>query len=358
MRISVIGGGNIGTLMAAEFAAAGHEVVVCASRPEEWSPRIEVLDQDDGLLFESELSEVTSDLDSAVGDADIVWITYPTFMLPDLAARLLPNIHAGQFIGVVPGNDAEFFFSEHIARGAVLFGLQRVHSIARLKQRGKSVYMLGRKPEIQVAALPASRTREVASSVEGLFQIETVALPNYLVETLTPSNPILHTTRIRSMFRDWEPGKTYDRNILFYEEWDIPSAELLLECDEELQRVCRALESRLGLDLSLVKPLSVHYESQTAEAMQAKISGIPAFRGLASPMKETSPGRWAPDFESRYFKADFAYGLRAIRDISALAGVPVPHIDEVLAWYERVSGNVDGNGFVPGSIEELGRLYA
>lgn len=357
MRISIIGGGNVGTLMAAEFAAAGHEVVVCASHPEEWSSRIEVLDQHDGLVFESELSEVTPDLDSAVRDADIVWITYPTFMLPDLAASLLPSIHAGQLIGVVPGNDAEFFFSEHIAKGAVLFGLQRVHSIARLKQRGKSVYMLGRKPEIQVAALPASRTREVASIVEGLFRIQTVSLPNYLVETLTPSNPILHTTRIRSMFRDWEPGKAYDRNILFYEEWDLPSAELLLKCDEELQCVCRSLEGRPGLDLSLVKPLSVHYESETAEAMRAKISGIPAFRGLTSPMKEVSPGRWVPDFESRYFKADFAYGLRAIRDISSLADVSVPHIDEVLAWYERLSGGAEGRGFVPGSIEELGRLY-
>ncbi len=49
------------------------------------------------------------------------------------------------------------------------------------------------------------------------------------------------------------------------------------------------------------------------------------------------PEGWIPDFESRYFTADFAYGLKVIRDTADLFGVPTPDIDSVWRWYERVN---------------------
>ena len=249
MRIAIIGGGNIGTLMAGEFAAGGHEVRMFVSKPDIWDRSIEVLDQQDSVLMSGQLAVVSDDLKLCADGADMIMVTYPTFMLQAIANKLLPLVNTGQRIGVVPGNDAEFFFAEHVRKGAILFGLQRVHSIARLKERGKSVYMLGRKPELQVAALPANKTGVVAKEVESLFGIPTVPLPHYLVETLTPSNPILHTTRIRSMFRDWKPGIYYDRNILFYEEWDNASSELMLMCDDELQGICFAYTTKAPMRL-------------------------------------------------------------------------------------------------------------
>jgi len=50
----------------------------------------------------------------------------------------------GQMIGVVPGSGgAEFAFKGCIDKRCVLFGLQRVHSISRLKEYGKAGHMLG-----------------------------------------------------------------------------------------------------------------------------------------------------------------------------------------------------------------------
>lgn len=358
MNITVVGGGNIGTLMAAEFAAAGHSVTMMASSPDQWSETLQVLDETGSVIKEGRLALVTENAAQAAESAEAVFITHPTFMLEDTAARLLPFVRKGQLIGVVPGACGEFFFREHLKRGAVLFGLQRVHDIARIKTRGKSVFSLGRKPEIQVGAVPNEQSVSVAALMADLFAMPAVPLPNYLVETLTPSNPLLHTTRIRSMFRNWEPGITYPRNILFYEEWDLPSAELLIACDDELQNVCRAIEGETGMDLSSVRPLKEHYESPDAPALAAKISGIPAFRGLTSPMREVGPDQWVPDFKSRYFRADFAYGLKAILDIAALANIATPHMDDVHQWYLTVANQsaVTMRG-MPNTVKELTNLY-
>lgn len=358
MKIAVIGGGNIGTLMGADFAERGNEVRMCVSDTSAWSGEIQVFDSCDNLIKKAHMTLVTNSIEQAVTGAEAVWITYPTFMLEETAAKLLPLVTPGLRIGVVPGNDAEYFFREHIERGAVLMGLQRVHSIARLKERGKSIYELSRKPEIFVAALPSSATPMVAEELRETFGMTTVEIPNYLALTLTPSNPILHTSRIRSMFRDWTPEVTYDHNILFYEEWTMDSAELLLACDDELQQVCRRLEEELGTNLEQVRSLRDHYESPTAEAIRAKISGIPAFKGFTSPMKEAKElGRWIPDFQSRYFKADFTFGLKAIKDIAVLVGVDTPSINDVYDWYMETSADAVRFDGVPNTLEELAELY-
>lgn len=358
VNVTVIGGGNIGTLLAAEFAAKGHAVTMMTSNASIWHGHVEAYGANDVLLCEGDLACVTSSLDEAVQEADMIWVTYPTFMLEAFAARVLPLLKPNQALGVVPGNDAEFIFGSHVANGGILFGLQRTHSVARLREPGRSVYSLGRRTSgLHVAALPAAKTSEIARVVRDLFDLPVEELPTFLVETLTPSNPILHTTRIYTMFRAWRPGVYYDRNILFYEEWDLLSAECLLTCDAELQRVCRALEFELGVDLGGVRSLKDHYESYDAQALVDKITSISGFKGLTSPMKEVSPGKWVPDFESRYFKADFSYGMKAIKDIARLVDVPIPAIDEIYGWYREISGDTAEFKAVPDTLEDLAALY-
>ena len=357
MVITVIGGGNIGTLMAAELAARGHKVRMLTSRPEIWQRAIDICDREGNVVATGHLECVTADIGEAMDATELAWITHPTYMLEDSAAALLPYAHEKLSIGIVPGNDAEFFFQEHVRKGATVFGLQRVHSIARLKERGRSVYMLGRKSDLQVAALHASQTPKTVDMVGQLFDMPAIALPHFLTETLTPSNPILHTTRIRTLFRNWGPGVFYDHNLPFYETWDDESSELLLACDDELQQLCRTLETAMDIDLSAVKSLRDHYESPNTHAMTDKLSHIPAFKGIGSPMKEASPGKWMPDFESRYFKADFAFGLKAIKDIAVLAKSPAPCIDEVYDWYISVSENQSVLDAVPNTLDEMAALY-
>ena len=174
--------------------------------------------------------------------------------------------------------------------------MQRVHSISRLKEYGRSVHMLGRKSMLYIGSIPSSEATNICKLVEPLFDIPCKALKNYLAVTLTPSNPILHSTRIYSMFKDWKPGVVYPRNFLFYEDWDDASSDMLICCDSEEQSLCGVLP----ICLDEVVSLRTYYESQDAKAMTKKIRGIKAFKGLTSPMKKTDNG-WIPNFESRYF---------------------------------------------------------
>lgn len=330
MKTTVIGGGNIGTLMAAEMAAKGYEVTLYTSKPQCFNKQIDVYDSEEHLLLSGQLKKFTSDMQEALEGADIVWITMPAQTFSQLAEKLLPHVRSGMYIGVVPGSGgAEFTFHRLIAAGCILFGLQRVHSIARLKEYGKSVYMLGRKSSLEIGTIPTHFSSKLCATIEKLFDMPCTALPNYLSVTLTPSNPILHTTRLYAMFRDYEKGKIYPKNYLFYEEWDLESSKWLLACDDELQKICNAIP----LELSVLS-LRDYYESYDEESMTAKIKSIQAFRGLTSPMTQTLKG-WTIDFESRYFTTDFPYGLKIIRDIGILFKIPTPHMDTVWEWFSN-----------------------
>lgn len=354
MKVCVIGGGNIGTLLAAEFARKGFETVIHTSRPEKWSDTLKVLNPDDSVWFETRNFRVTASLEDAVENAAQIWVVLPSFMFPKIAKELLPLVKAGQMIMCVPGSGgAEFSFAPHIEKGCILCGLQRVHSIARLEKYGHAVYMLGRKPNLQLAAIPADKAQHYSEIVGGMLDLPCEALPNYLVVTLTPSNPILHTTRIYSMFKDYRKGDSFDHNILFYEEWTDEASELMIDCDAELQEICRKLDR---LDLSMVKSLKIHYESDTVEKMTAKISGIPAFKGLTSPMKEKEPGVWVPDFGSRYFTADFPFGLKVILDTGRLVGADVKNIEKVWDWYLEVC-NEGNNAIFSMPVSDLEEFY-
>lgn len=330
MRITIIGGGNIGTLLAGEMAYKGHSVTVCTSKPYKWNNIIDVLDDRTNVLMSGKINSVTDDLGKAVENAEIIWVTLPAHMFIEFGKKLARYITPGQVVGVIPGSGgAEFAFRSVIDKGAVLFGLQRVHSIARIEKYGKSVHMLGRKSKLEIGSVPPEKSLEISRIINTLMDIPCEALPNYLCVTLTPSNQILHTTRLYTMFRDYKQGIFYPRNFLFYEEWTMEASEMLIACDIELQAICETIP----INLEKVVSLREYYESQTADAMTQKIRGIKAFKSLTSPMVLCESG-WKPDLSSRYFTSDFPYGLKIIKDLAGIFGVVSPNINAVWNWYK------------------------
>lgn len=134
---------------------------------------------------------------------------------------MLPFLKPGVMIGIIPGNGGgEAAFKPAIKKGAIVFGLQRVPSVARLVEYGKSVCTTGYRKTLYVAALPKKYTQQCCRIIADGLQMRCEQLPDYLNLTLTPSNLILHTTRLKTLFKDYIPGKTfYDSVPLFYEEW-------------------------------------------------------------------------------------------------------------------------------------------
>lgn len=337
MRITIVGAGNIGTQFATHCAQKGHSVTIFTSRPQEIDDELRIIDSQGTVLHKGSIAGATSDPQTAFEDADVVFVTVPAFCMQDIADKVLPYAHEGMTIGLIPGTGGgECAFANCITQGATIFGLQRVPSVARLVQYGSIVRATGYRQELFVGALPQNEACRCAELIESIFDIRCTPLPNYLNVTLTPSNPILHTTRLRTLFEDYMPGKVYDRVPLFYEDWTDESSELLLQCDDELQTLCHKLSGRF--DLSYVRSLREHYESPTKEALTAKIKSIAGFKGLPSPVRQKLGG-CVPDFTSRYFTADFSFGLSILTQIAAFAGVQVPNMQETLQWYHHAVGD-------------------
>ena len=334
MRITIVGGGNIGTQFAVHCAEKGHEVTVFTSKPGIYDGHLNIVDDEGVITHEGDISLATADPEIAFRNAEFIMVTMPATMMKRIAETIFDHTDYKTMIGVVPGNGgSECAFRKCIERGNVFFGIERVPAIARLIQKGKTVKSTGYRDELHVAALPKKNAEMCAELIGSIFDKRTTVIPNFLNLTMTPSNPILHTTRLRTLFDSWHEGVVYDSMPLFYEEWDDASSELLIACDEEVQEICRALPE---FELQYVKSLRVHYESPTVEAMTRKISSIAAFKGLTTPVVNVDGGV-IPDLHSRYFTADFSYGLTIIKQVANFAGVRTPNIDDTMAWYKNIA---------------------
>lgn len=180
MKITIIGGGNLGTLMGAMFAHKRNEVTIHTSKPEKYEKKIEVYNNNEEFLYSGILSNVTNNWKEAIEEAELIWITVPPQLFFDTAKLIEPYIKQGQMIGLVPGaGAAEFAFAPLIEKGVKFFGLARVPSIARLKEYGKSVYMLGPAPELLVGSIPANNSKEICTAIQPLFDMVCRPLANY-----------------------------------------------------------------------------------------------------------------------------------------------------------------------------------
>ena len=334
MRITIVGGGNIGTQFAVHCAEKGHEVTVYTSRPDLYDGHLSIVDEMGNVTHEGRISLATDDPEKAFADKDLLLITVPAMMMNTVAELVEKYADCETRIGVVPGNGgSECAFKRCIEKGNIFFGIERVPAIARLVEKGKTVKSVGYRDELHVAAIPRREAQKCAKWIEGIFDIRCTVIPNFLNLTMTPSNPILHTSRLKTLFGGWHEGVVYETVPLFYEEWNDASSELLIACDEEVQSICRGLPD---LSLQYVKSLRVHYESADTKAMTEKIRLIPAFKGLASPVIEVGNG-FIPNLHSRYFTADFSFGLSIIEQIARFADVKTPVIHSLMEWYRDIA---------------------
>jgi hypothetical protein len=110
------------------------------------------------------------------------------------------------------------------------------------------------------------------------------------------------------------------------------------------------------LDLKNVRSLKLHYESDTVEAMTKKLCSIKSLHNLTSPMKQVEGG-WIPDFKSRYFTADFPYGLAIIEEFADILDCDVPNIKETMGWYRSVTGDTSRLRLADYGIHTLEDIY-
>lgn len=329
-RICLCGGGSLGHVIAAWLSAKGTaEVSILTGSPDRWNKEINVFLPESEVLT-GRLTSVSGNPEEVISDADVVLFCYPGFMIASELERIKSYLKQDAYVGSVFSSTGFFFEAFRIlSPSQPLWGFQRVPFICRVQEYGSSARLLGYKPcyHIAVENVPDEQKRKFADMISEWFERPVHLLKNYYEASLTNSNPLLHTSRLYTMFGRENEGRVYPRMINFYEDWTVEAADVLIKMDREFFELLKVLPVTEGY----LPPILEYYESHDAQSLAAKLSSIAGFKGITSPMIQTEEG-WIPDFKSRYFTEDFPYGLKYIWQLAHAYNISTPVIDEVYQW--------------------------
>lgn len=331
MRICICGGGSLGHVCSGMLGILPQvEINIMTRKPEQWCHVVTVFDSRGGA-YQTKIKRISNKPEDVLMDCDIILLCLPGYAIESELAKIKPYIGRAVVGSIV--SSTGFFFAAHRILGETtkLFGFQRTPFIARTKEYGRSANLLGYKPHISIATENIKDKENFRLLIERLWQTPCKLLNSHYEVSLTNSNPILHTGRLFSLWKDYD-GETEDHNILFYKEWTDEASMNIISMDEEFQQILTMLPVSPGA----IPRLLDYYESHDVKSLTQKIQSITAFQNIMSPMKKTEKG-WIPDFQSRYFTEDFPYGLRFIWQLAHKFNITTPTIDTVYEWGRMIN---------------------
>jgi len=345
-RVCIVGGGASAQLLAGLCGAAVDiKVSVLTRQPDRWNSVMTVVRADDSIYTSGKVDMVSNDPAVCVSSADFVIVCLPAFARAEVLAKIGPHLKQGAVVGSLPGTSGfDLMAQTHLPikqKKIVLFGTQRLPFVCRVVEYGHTVKLLGSKSVAPVAVIPQSSTEHVRGRLSAIIGMPCPALSSFLEVTLTPSNPILHPSRMYGIFEGKEEH-VFDHQILFYEQWDERSVRILKQCDEEVQALCHVLECPQVLPL--VESYPAIYGHDPSKTLLEMIRTNPPYQGIHTPMKPHEGG-WIADFESRYLTEDVPYGLVLLCVIAKICKVDCPMLHRLLEWSQKVIGQeylVDG----------------
>ena len=328
MKICICGGGNIGHVVAG-FVAARQKYDVCllTRHPERWSQDL-TIEAPAETTFSGHLNGLFSDAKQAVYDADIVLLCLPGYAISETLLQIKDFLSPDTAVGSVVCSTGFFFEAMDVLPATQpLFGFQRVPFISRIEEYGHKARLMGYKDSLNMAVERCEHPELLRDTLADMLQTPIQLLNSYYEASLSNSNPLLHPSRLYTLWKDWKDGDIFSRVPLFYEEWTEEAAQLYIQMDNELQTLLEQLPVRKG---SIATVLD-YYESTDAASLTRKLRSIEAFKGIKAPMKEVKGG-FVPDFHSRYFTEDFPYGLAIVHRLTHEKGIPSPTIDRIYDW--------------------------
>jgi len=328
--ITICGGGSLGHVIAGYLSAKRKaHVNILTNHPEKWQHQIDV-DTPEGLILSGEVSVISSNPSDVIPQSDIILLCLPGFLIEQELTIINPFVSPKAYIGSVFSSTGFFFEALKLFDSQQpLWGFQRVPFISRVNDYGRSAHLLGYKSSLNIAVENVSdeEKKNFAQLMQTWFDCPVHLLNNYYEASLTNSNPLLHTSRLYTLFGGENEGKVFPQKILFYEEWTKEAATMLIKMDMEFFELLKVLP----VSKDYLPTILDYYESHDAESLAAKLRSIQGFKGITAPMKQTPEG-WVTDWESRYFTEDFPFGLKYIWQLAHENNIPCPNIDKVYEW--------------------------
>ncbi|MFW6165320.1 MAG: hypothetical protein ACOC8J_03935 [Ralstonia sp.] len=209
LNVVVCGGGRTGHLSAVLFrqvpgvrvSLLTGNVEAVAAYQEHGALTARMPDGDD---LRTALDAFGSDPAPLLADADVVVITVPAHVRPALLDAIAPHLpaHKPVYVGAIPGFCGFDWLAERALAArpnAVIWGMKDVAHTAFELEPGVSVRMGGAKSALYVATHARESDAARAALLAHLRRLYTSSvelLDDYLEITLTPGNPIMHSSVI------------------------------------------------------------------------------------------------------------------------------------------------------------------
>ena len=345
MKIAVLGGGNGSFAAAGDMALADHEVRLWRRD----AAAVAVHNAAGGTItvkdfrgrHEAKPALVTTDIGTAVRDAELILCPVPATAQPDIARALAPHLADGQVVFLPPGTFGSYIFAKAARdagnRADAAFAETGTLPWLTRKHGPFEVAITIRAKRLPTGVLPL-RAKDHALGVIGrAFPGVIEDCGDALSGALMNAGPIIHPPLITMNAAPLE----------HFERWDIHK--------EGTQAATRRVTDALDAERIAVRealgygaphfPLADHYARAGEEWMY----------GRGSHDRLTGSGDWREHIvltQHRYMREDVALGLSFLVSVGELAGVPTPLARAFLA----IGGAICGEDFMQTgrTLESLG----
>ncbi len=199
-RFTVIGASHGGKAMAADLAARGFKVTLYNRTPariSEITLRADIeLEREDCTICTGHLAHATSNITEALDGADVIMVVVPAQGHQFIAQICAPHLEDGQVIILNPGRTGGAMeFSRIVRRAGCTKDILIAEACSFIfvsRSTGPAQARLFRhKNSVPLAALPATKTREVLNAVRDAYP-QFIPAANVLYTSLDNIGAVLH----------------------------------------------------------------------------------------------------------------------------------------------------------------------
>lgn len=344
---TVIGAGHGGKAMAADLAARGFRVTIYNRTPTRIAEIIlrgEIeLERENGTICIGKIEHTTSNITEALKDADIIMVVVPAPGHRFIAQICAPHLKDGQVIILNPGRTGGAMEFLKILRdnGCTkdVFVAEACSFIFVSRSTGPAqARIFRRKNTVPLAALPATKTRQVLEVVRDAYP-QFIPAANVLYTSLDNIGAVLHPA-LALLNAGWIERTKGD--FQFYIDGATRSVARVLEIlDYERMTVAGALQ--VGARPA-TRWLDDAYSAKGITLYEA-IQGNPGYQGMGAPR----------NLRHRYIFEDVPFSLVPLASLGDQFNVDTPTIDAMIRL-ASAAHNIDYVEFGR-TVEDMGLKY-
>ena len=274
------------------------------------------------------ISFITSDMEKAMAGAEVILVTLPSQFHKGVAEKMAPYLQEDQVVllnPIAPLGPIEFkkaLVDSGNTKDITLAGSSTLLFAARLEKTGQ-VHISGKKDEVKVAAMPASRNSAVEAKTKPYFP-EFRFVHNILDVSFDNLNFEFHPGPALLYLAKLEKREVFD----YYHGFTPGQIKVVEAIDKERMELCRVYHVDA---LPAKESFMTMYPDPELEGkdLYTIITHAKCYDGLKAPNSGVLSS-------IRYFTEDVPYSLTAIQALAKIAKVETPVIDSVVTLVRTV----------------------